>query len=40
MDSEESEESEESEDSGNDTDIDESIRYIFQKMERDKIKDD
>jgi len=32
--------SEESEDSGNDTDIDESIRYIFQKMERDKIKDD
>ena len=35
-----SEDSEEGEDSGNDTDIDESIRYIFQKMERDKIKDD
>lgn len=32
--------SEESEDSGNDTDIDESIRYIFQKIEHNKIKGD
>ena len=39
-DNESENDSEESEDSGNDTDIDESIRYIFQKMERDKIKDD
>ena len=32
--------SEDSSDSCNDNDIDESIRYIFRKMENDKIKDD
>jgi hypothetical protein len=35
-----SSDSEDNSDSGNDNDIDESIRYIFRKMENDKIKDD